>query len=343
MAGLVAQLLIDGVWTDAGAVPDNTTGTPLVSAAPNFDGRAISDLYSLTFTSVIAGTSATVHVNAQSSRNPYEGTSASVNLDGTTVYSNIIPGVDLVFSSSGTFASSWSATVAVGLAWGLKNAFPPDAGTASDGVRVRVHNTGTGTGSGCKARLLSALKAYKKTGTVVAKLRGFSADADEKLDGSQVAPYALTASAVSGSGASKTMTIEIDGDPFDTLNLGDETTGDNTGLNVVDFYQVTSGPLEGMEFKLSQSAVNGDAVNVLVFSKRFAQIAPDVGGAPGDWGTSDVSLTEEGEADSDITADGLAYFWMRVLVPANGNSQSNPYIIDIALEGSALNAAGWIS
>ncbi len=42
-----------------------------------------------------------------------------------------------------------------------------------------------------------------------------------------------------------------------------------------------------------------------------------------------------------LTAGGSAYFWVRALVVDGGNSSSNPYVCDVALEGTALSAAGW--
>ena len=341
MIGLNAYILVDGVWTDASAILDNGVGTPVASAAANFDGRGISDIYELAFSSVVPGVSATVKVTCRSTSNPYDDqVGTSVDLDGATAYSDIVPGVDLVFSDDAGFGSTWEASVTVGNPFGAFNAFPPDSGEPSDGVRVKVVNSGSAAGTDCKARLLPVLKRVKMTGVVMAGMHPSAEGATEKLSGEQVAPYGLSAFNVSGSGAAKIMDLHLDGAPFDAQNLTDQTIG-STAFNVVDWYRAISGPLTGMEFKLSEDAVNGDSENVLCFSQRFSQTAPDQSGVPGDWGIGDLVLTEDGQDDGTISAAGAAYFWLRVLVVDGGNSSSNPYAVDVALEGTAEESAGW--
>lgn len=342
MIGLNAYILVNGLWVDASSIITNDVGTPVLSGDANFDGRAISDTYVLTFSAVVPSTSATVKVLCGSGNNPYnDQTGVSVNLDGTTVYSDIIPGLDLIFSASGSFVNTWSATIQIGNPFGVFNAFPPDSGDPSDGVRVKVVNSGADSGTSCKARLLPVLKRVKKTGIVFAAMHSVAEGATEKLISDVVSPYALDVSNVTGSGASKTMDLKIDGAVFNVINLTTLVASDSTPLGVVDWYRATDGDLEGMEFKLSEDAVNSDTENVLCFSQRFSQIANDQDGVPGDWGITDVDLTESGQATGVITASGAAYFWVRVLVVDGGNSKSNPYVVDVAIQGASLLAAGW--
>lgn len=347
MPGLEAQIEETAgstTFVAMGARFTNSTGTPLVSADANENGEAIADVYTLTFTSVIAGTSATVTVSAESPNNPYDGrVKTGVLLDDTTVYDDIIGGVDLVFDNSGSFTGSWAAEVRVGHPFGAFNAFPPDAGTPSGSRQIQVENTGADDAQNCVARLIPVVKRYRITNHVFERLRPFAESAVEKLSGLQIAPYVITVSGVLGSGASKTMDFRVDGSAVDVINLTDQSTGTSDDLNVVDFYRITSGNLEDVEFKLSQDAVSSNEENLLVFEHRFSQIAADVAGTPGSFGTADIDLTESGEATGTITPAGTALFWVRVLVPDGGNAESNPYQCDVALEGSVSGSAGWSS
>lgn len=232
----------------------NTTGTPVVSVTDSGDGREIADIYTLTFTAVTPGVSATVKIAANSPSNPYiDQTGVSVNLDGATSYGDLIGGVAIIFDDDAGFTSSWAAQIRVGHSFGTMNAFSPDAGTPSDSRRIRVHNTGSDSAENCKARIIKRVKWKKKTGTVFATVRSFAIGATEKLSGSTVSPYAFAVSGVSGSGASKTMNLTMDGSSVTVINLTTNVTGTSDGLNVVDFYRITAGNGADIEFKLSQA------------------------------------------------------------------------------------------
>jgi len=345
MAGLqslIEEILGSGTWVDAAVRHTNLTGTPLTSAAANQGGEALSDIYQLTFSTVVPGVSAKVFVAAASSSNPYNNAvGIDVLLDGATVYSKIIGGVDLVFSASGSFAGGWAAEVRLATYFGTLDAFPPDAGVGSDAVHVKVTNTGSDAAQSCKARLITLAKRFRKTGVVFSRVLPFAELATEKAVGDQVVPYVMAASSVAGSGVGKTMTLRMDGVLLNVINLSTSAATTSAGLNVVDYYRVVDGPLQDLTFKLNQATVNSDTENLLVFSPRFTQIAPDVSGAPGDWGISDVDLTETGQATGVITAAGSAYIWLRVLVPDGGNSSSNPYQADVCLSGRVTSGAGW--
>lgn len=345
------QLFISGSWVDAATRFANGTGTPLVSAVFNGDGRALADVYALSFSSVVAGVSATIGVAASSPNNPYDGGSFSVDLDGVTEYTDIIPGVTLVFSVSGSFANTWTATVYIGEFLGTFDAFGGGAGVPSAGVRHRVYNGGSGAVSAALATLLTIAKWVKKTGIVFSTVRNFAEDAVEKQAGggsNQVIPYAITIDDEAGSGGSKTVTVKVDGVTFPTDSLRDLSTGvtqNGTLVKAVDpghFYRVILGDLTGLEFAVSADATDGDEANVLIFEPRFIQIAPDVAGVAGTYGTADITLTQSGQSAGVIQPTGFAYFWRRVLVPAGGNAESNPNPGDTALRGTETGAAGWM-
>lgn len=353
MAGLIAQIeetAGSGTFVAMNVRHTNSVGTPLVSSADAGNGENIGGVYTLTFTSVVAGVSAQVHVAVDSVNNPYRDSATlspnpqTVNLDGSTVYSRVVPGVNLVFSSSGSFNSTWTAEVRCGISE-FRNAYLPEAGTTGTERRIRVLNSGSGPGQACKARLLPHVKPFRIVGQIFADVREFAEAADEKLSGNQVAPYVITVLGVLGSGASKTMDFRVDGSAVNVENLTTAATGTSDDLNVVDYYRITAGGLEDVEFLLSQAAVNSDECNILIFVNRYTQLAPDVTGAPGTWtgvGT-DVDLTETGQTVGTITASGVAYHWRRTLIPVGSETESNPYPTDVCYEGAAGSAAGWSS
>lgn len=332
-----------GTWVDAATRYTNTTGTPLVSAVSNDDGQLVADKYSLSFASVVAGVSAQVTVTGQSPNNPNNNSGApiTVNLDGTTQYKNIIRGVTLVFSSSGSFVNTWAAEVRCGHYFGSFAAFGAGAGVPSTGRRIRVSNTGSGPATNCKARLVKMAKLWKKTGSVFSRVFPFAESATEKLTGNQVVKYAITVANVTGSGGSKTYDVLVDSATVTVTNLNTGASVPSTGLNVNDTYRITSGGLNSVEFKLDQNCVAGDTANILIFAARFMQIAEDVSGSAGTYGTADVNLTQSGQATGTINASGTAFYWVRVLVPDGGNSESNPHPGDTQLSGQVSSSAGW--
>lgn len=345
------QLFIGGVWVDSAMRFVNDTGTPIHAAASNGDGRAIADVYALDFSSVVAGTSADVTVSTTSPNNPYNGLTHSVLLDETTIYKDIVPGVDLRFDSAGGFLNTWAATVSVGEFLGTFDAFGGGAGTPSAGVRHRVTNDGTGAVSDSEATLLPLAKWVKKTGDVFDTVRSFAEGATEKQAGggsNQVVPYLITIDDVAGAGGAKTCTVKVDGVTFGANTLRDLSTGaTQNGTNVKaispgHFYRVVLGDLTGLEFAISANCADGDEANVLIFESRFIQIAPDVAGVAGTWGTTDVVLTQSGQSAGVIQPAGTAFYWRRVLVPSGGNAESNPYPGDVALKGTETGAAGWL-
>lgn len=345
------QLFIGGVWTDAAARLTNNVGTPVVSAVANGDGRAIADVYTLSFSDVDAGVDAQVLVQASSPNNPYHGESFAVNLDDVTEYTEIIPGITLIFDNNGGFLNTWQATVNVGEFLGTFDAFGGGAGVPSAGVRHRVENDGTGAVSAAKATLLPIAKWVKKTGDVFEAVRTFAEGAVEKVAGggsNQITPYLISIDNVAGVGAAKTCRVSVDGVPLGADTLRDLSTGvsqDGTGVKAISpghYYRVILGDLTGLEFAIAANVVDGDEANVLIFASRFIQIASDVAGVAGAYGTVDITLTQAGQAAGVIQPAGTAFFWRRVLVPAGGNAESNPYPGDVALKATETGAAGWL-
>lgn len=340
------QLFISGVWTDTDVIGENVSGAPVISAVLSGSGEEISDEYTMTVSARSGGTG-TVTIVASSS-NPYNGrVSTLVDFDDVTAHEHLIPGVTIVLDNGA--ADGNSATITVGSPYGAFDASGVGAGVPTAGVKHRVENTGTDAVADARVSLLPQAVRVGITNEVFESINPFAELAVEKTAGGgsdQVMPYALTISGVSGSGGSKVATLSVDGVAFGAATLLDLTTNtavSGTGIKAIGSYpyQVIDGDLEGLVFSLSPDVVNGDKDNILIFPSRFIQIAEDVAGVAGTFGTSDVDLTESGEATGVILPSGVAYYWTRFLVPSAANNESNPYPCNVALIASQSTSAGW--
>lgn len=341
------QLYIASVWTDADVQGTNDTGTPVTSAVLTNDGQEISDTYGLAI-SGRSGSTGTVTVSA-STNNPYNGRVVTgVAMDDATEVTDVVPGVTIVFSS-GTVNLD-AATIVVGDPYGAFDASGVDAGVPTAGVRHRVVNTGTADVASATAKLLTQSIQVKKTGLVFDYIGPFAENAVEKTAGggsSQIIPYALSVSAIAGSGPTKTCTLSVDGVAFTTDQILDLTTGvtqDGTLIKALGSsypYRVVAGDLEGLEFSVDPNCANSNVANIMIFPSRYVQIASDTAGVEGTYGTTDVELTEAGQSAGVITPSGYAYFWARYVVPSSANNESNPYPTNIALSASLSTSAGW--
>lgn len=345
---LVDKINISSVWVNSDVRGTNDTGTPIVSAVLSGTGEEISGDYTLLISSR-SGSTGTVTVNCSTSNNPYDGkVTTGVVFDDATINKTVLPGVSIVFDNAA--ADSDGATVEVGKYQGSFDASGVGAGTPSAGLRHKVVNTGSNDVSDAKAGLRTQVVHIDKTGRVFQYVKPFADNAIEKIAGGgsvRTMPYALTISGVSGSGAGRVATLSLDGVAVPADNLQDLTTGglvSGTGIKSLSPgypYLFVDGPLEGMEFALDVACANSDAANILVFPSRYVQIASDTAGSPGVYGSSDVVLTETGEASGVVTASGEAFYWSRMLVPASAGSESNPYPCTVALECSESQSAGW--
>lgn len=343
------QIFVGGVWVDSAVRITNDSGTVLVSGTDQGNGEAISDEYNLTLSAVSGGTG-TITVGTLSPNNPYKGrVRTGVALDGTTIRRDVVPGVGLVFSASGVNTNT--ATVKVGVYLGTFDAFGVGAGVPSAGTRHKVVNDGSGAVSDAKVRLLVQAVLVKKTGNALAYVRPFAEGATEKQAGggsTRTMPYAISVINVSGSGVNKIGDLQVDGATLGAGTILDLQTGtlvSGTGLKAVSpsyAYRITSGPLTGTEFALDAAVGSGDTANVLIFPSRYVQIAPDVSGSAGTYGTVDVTLTQSGQSAGVIQPSGEAFYWVRVLVPSGAGSESNPHPTNPALQGTETGAAGWL-
>jgi hypothetical protein len=349
---LIDYILISAVWVASAVRFANTTGTPVVSAIESGTGEALADDYTLTASAVSGGTG-TFTVGTASPNNPYKGRVVTgVSLDGATAYKNVIPGVTLVFNAA--TANGNVATVHVGQYLGTFDAFGSGAGTPGTAVRHRVVNSGTGAVSNAVASLRTHAVLVKRTGTVFNYVRPFAPGATEKvasLPSTQTLPYHLTIANVAGSGPTKTADLQVDTVTLGAasiLNLSTGATEDGAGLKAISPaypYRIITGPLTGLEFALDPTCANGDFCNILIFPARYLQItgesSPGVADAAG-WGTTDVPLTQAGQAAGVIQPTGEAFYWARPVVPAGAGSESNPHPANVALSATETGAADWM-
>ena len=350
MAGLIDEIFESSVWTPsavrfANTVPLADPNDPIVSASANGSGEAIADEYTLTFTDIdtVAHT-ATVIVQTLSPNNPYKRPAGiGILIDGLTVHKNVVPGVDLVFSGSGSFVNTWAALVKVGSYLGTFAAYGAGAGTPGASVKHRVENTDSGAAASVKARLVNQAFQVKKVGSIFLELKPFAETATEKIAGSgseRVMPYAITVNSITV-GPPKTAALRVDGLAVNVKNLNSNVEAASNAVQVSVPYRITSGALIGVEFKLDPAITVSDVANILIFQPRFIQIAPDVSGAPGTWGVANVNLTQAGEAVGTIQPSGVAYYHIRALVPDGAQAESNPFPANVALVGLQTGTAGW--
>jgi hypothetical protein len=345
---LLDQLYISGVWTNSDVRGTNDTGDVIISAVLDGSGKELSSVYTLTVSARSGGTG-TITVGASSPNNPYNGrVITGVPFDDATLVSNVIPGTKIVFDSGAVNADS--ATVEVGDYQGSFDASDVGAGEPSDGVQHRVYNSGANDVIDAKASLVTQSIQVGIIGKVFNYIKPFAEDAVEKVAGggsNRVMPYALTISGVSGSGGSRVATLSVDGVALPASSIQDLTLGtlvSGTGLkslNPAYPYKIVAGPLAGLEFALDVTCANSDKSNILIFPSRYVQIAADVSGVEGTYGITDIPLTTAGQSSGVITTLGVAYYWVRMLVPASADSDSNPYPCNIALKASESQDAGW--
>lgn len=349
-------MLVDRInesgWKLTNLRVSNTSGSLLDASSmetsvPSMDADVIPDEYTLVASNV-TGDVADITISTLAPNNPYNGrvvTGVDVSfLQDTTV----LPGVVLEFN--GTVANGDTSVIKVGVFGGTIQAGGATAGVGTGAVRHQVENDGAEPVTLCKARLLTQVIVFPKTNLVFLSARPYAESATEKFDPAttQTQPYVVSISGVSGSGAGKICDLSVDGDVLGegtVYDINDDDYFSGTGLSADGSrpYRIVDGPLTDWEFVIHPDVANGDEANVLVFPPRHLQIAPDVAGVAGQYGTADVTLTESGEDDGVISPSGVAYYWSRFLVAEGAGGQSNPHPTLVFLEGleDEAGSANW--
>jgi hypothetical protein len=322
----------------------NTVGTPIATSALTYTGEAFGGRYTIAFSSVTPGTSATATLTTESSLHPRSGFSKTVALDGTAE-TELIPGASLTFSNSGSFTNSWTGYVDLGDYAGVINA-GTGAGTET---KLAVVNTGTTVLSSCAIVVARPkVKLYRKTGTGpndgLESIKAYTTGATEYAPAGVTTRYVVSFANLNTAPTPDTIDVLVDGVLITTVQSVDEAgapTSNSAGLrrDGSSRYRVLSGGLTGTEFVIGSAAANAHVSNVTVWDSRHVQIAPDNSGSPGTWGTSNVTLTQSGKPAGEIHVAGAAYFWWRPNVASGASSQKNPHPLDFYVVFSDTGAA----
>lgn len=313
----------------------NTVGTPIHSATADESGELIGGRYSLTFSSVVAGTSATAAVTFEST-NHYvyaAGVSRTANvlLNETTANTTLVPGVSILFDNNAAFANTWTGYIDAGDYLGTINA---GAG-AGVGVRIAAVNVGSTTLTNCKVVVnREKAKPVRKAGTGGFKsVKVYTTGAVEKeVAGTlQTDNYALTFANLNTGVSPNRIDMLVDGSTITTVRDVDaDSTQTSASLkrDGTTRYRIESGGLTGIELVVRSDAANADTANILVWEPRHIQIAPDNAGTAGTYGTADVTLTQSGQPSGYIQAGQAAYFWYRTNVALGASPNKNVHPLD---------------
>lgn len=310
-------------------------------------GEALGGRYHVTVVAgTITGSQVRLRVTCESTtfyRDTYEET---VQFGVAT--ESLVPGAHLVVPGTG-IANSWTADVDLGDYLGAFNA--GTAGYVEGPTKLAAKNTSTVDYANCLVRVdLPRIVLVRKVGGAAGGLkyiRPYTTGAATNDDPGTLEPlpYALTFANLDTAATPDEIDVKIDGSAITTVRRVDtNTTSDSLQLrrDGTERYRIESGDLAGAEFVVNAAAANADTANIFVFLRRFIEIAPDVSGSPGTWGTTSVTLTESGQAAGVITAGGAAYYWRRMSVPA-GSTSWGPHPIDAFFQYSETNGVGWLA
>lgn len=311
----------------------SSVGTPIIAIRKRGNFQQRSDIYRLTFSAVVPGTSATCHVATDQPHNPSRNTpGVAVVLDGTTWNANVIEGLEIQFSSSGSFTSAWAAQVFYGSFWdtvALTENHILDVGTVVAGntttaKRIKVKNDGADLGASCTIRAVNGVRIKndqaidrpftKMEYTTVSQTVNFSPG------------YAISFANKVGS----VIDIKVDGLNRDVKRVDTGVVfpgGAAVPADGVVLLEWTTGPLTGLRFILSSSVANADTATIFVSNgAQYVEIAPDVSGVAGTWqaGTTPLTLTQDGGSQTgEIAAAAAAFFHRRVKTIATDSPVGN--------------------
>lgn len=349
----------------------NTTGT-LISATPTLDGsgREIGDQYTLTASAVVLGSpnTCTITVTTASTLGPYDAVYTGVVCDGATTRNDIVPGVVLTFTGSGSLANGWASVVYVGLWAGLITAGnpagsrlswatgigTPGTGSVSPGAesfiaKILMTNTGATVLTGCTMALYPRAKLVQKSGArAFNSVQVVNSSPTEHVSSTQIQPINFTFANLDTAATPDEIDVVMDGvSAFDVLEVDSGTALTSTQLKMdsATRYQITEAGAYclGMIFTLATTATNTSAENVLIFNVRHVEIALDVAGSPGTWGTSALTLTQSGEPSGNINPAGAVAVWLRIDTSSLASNKQNPFPGDFFIEYNDTGEADWLA
>lgn len=322
----------------------NTIGTPLVSVAKAGNNLQRAGLWTLTFQTVVPAVSATCIVSSADPHDPSRNlTGVTVSLNGTTVHTNIVQGLGLVFSNGGGFNSTWEAKVYYGVFYDTSDSTENSilrvgtvvAGADSTPRRLAVRNDGSDLSAASEVTVVNAITVTAGSGTPVKTL----AYTEQNAIANFTPGYAITfANRVAGPPV--LIDVRIDGSTYDMMRMDTGVIYPGGAGVVADgntVLQWVSGPLTGIQVILNTSVANTDTINFKVSdASSKVQTAPDMGGAPGTWqsGIVPLALTEDGwNVNGEIRAGMIAFYWQRVHTMATDSPIGNQRVGRIILKG----------
>lgn len=298
----------------------NSVGTPIISVAKAGNGLQRAGIYTLTFTAVTPGGTGTCIISTTDPHNPSRDSGGKVvNLNGSTAYTNIVEGLSIVFSSSGSFNDSWIGIVYYGAFrdttdstdQSVLNEGIVEAGTTAGTDRVVVDNVGSDLSASTTVRVVNGVRYVLTSGSSITKI-----DYTEISQTANFSPgYAITfANAATG-----IIDIRVGGLTYNVRRIDTGVTfpgGAGVPRDDTTWLEWEAGPLTGLRFILSASTGNTSTATIFVSDgARLVEIAPDVAGSAGTWqaATTPLQLTEDGGGIlGEIGPGEKAFFHQRV-------------------------------
>lgn len=313
----------------------DVVGTAIISVAKAGNGLQRAGIWTLTFNTVNPGVSAVCVVASADPHDPSRNSGGvAVLLDGSTVHTNVIEGLGLVFSSGVGFNSSWTSTVYYGAYYdsgaaadrSITRVGQVTAGASSTARRIAVRNDGADLAASAQVVVVNGVRFTHGSGTPFVKLEYTEISQTANFDPG----YAITFANKNTTPTPDVVDILVDGSTYDVkrIDTGEAFPGGSAvpmdGATVLEW---TSGPLTGLRFVLASSTANSDTATIFVSDgARLVKIAPDVSGSEGTYqaGTTALQLTEDGGLNAgEIGAAATAFFWTKVVTQGSDSPVGN--------------------
>lgn len=305
---------------------ENTQSTPIASASALENGQEISDVYELTFTNLGGGSFSVDVVAGAGSKNPNHATGVACVCDGATPNYDIIGGVALVFSASTD--TGWKAKVAIGAIMtgagattDVLNRGIVDAGTSSTEKQIAAKNVGDAASATTHIR---AVPGFYWTPwdrrDIVLLIDNHTDDTLEHNAGKGTYEITFTDwgdDAVTGFKKCNLYVAKDGGAPVLAVTNAQFDGATRYQYGHAD-YNDTDDPLEGLSIILQNTSADPSAYTItlaVIDGWQWEELAEDLTGSPGSYGTGDLTLTQSGETSGVVQDGGNAKFWSRWNLP----------------------------
>ena len=299
----------------------NISGTPITSCVRRdlgegtytlgqFNGQFVSDVYTLNFT-----TGPLVAVIADlGSKNPWHNaTPVAITADGVTVHSNLIGGVDLVFSAGTANGNQAVVTVGAYLSAGGVDTEALNFGITKndsmrESIRVAVVNTGSDAAADVRLYVLPGGYYYGTDASAIICRLGPHSD-ESRAQMAQVASYSISYANWQNAGSYYTADVSVGGQLcIATAKFDGQTPYEyGSGNGYVD----ASDRLKGWQVvfaKTSTTPVGKTTTFISAQGWQWASVAADVGGAALSFSTGPVLL-------GSIAPSATVYAWVALTIP----------------------------